>query len=223
MENKIVLCYSGGLDSMIAWHYLGKPTSVYFACSKYSPVEIASIRKTNTDCLIINDINLMRFEQGENAYIPHRNLMFAALASNFGNEVVIAGVRDDRVPDKNPEAFRMMSETLSKISKKNVTVSSPFWTMTKAQIVGWFLHTVADAVELIHKSCSCYSGNSTACNSCPSCFRKNTALFVNGILIPFYNDRLVEQYKIRIDSQCYYDPERERHMRRYIEWIERNK
>ena len=218
MANDIILCYSGGLDSLVAWHYLGKPKSIYFACSKYAPVEMQSIRKTNPDCLILNNIDLSMFEHGDKSYIPHRNLIFAALASNFGDEVVIAGVKDDLVEDKNEHAFALMTNVLTETSKKSVVVSSPFWGMTKVEVVRWFLRTVPNPMQLIKDSCSCYSGTSFWCKECRSCFRKNVALYANGWGVPFHNEELMYEYKQNIQNGMY-DDERVKHTINYLHYL----
>ena len=42
----MVLLFSGGIDSYVAWHYLSKPQTVYFNLkSRYSNKEMKIIRK----------------------------------------------------------------------------------------------------------------------------------------------------------------------------------
>jgi len=211
----MILCYSGGLDSLIAWHYLGKPPSIYFKCAEYSQVEMDSIRISNPNCIVINRIDLSLYQRGEKAYIPHRNIIFAALASNYDARVVIAGIKDDQVPDKNPQAFELISEALTVTSESPVTVTSPFWDMTKSQIIKWFLDNVPNALSLIKTSVSCYSGEKY-CGECPSCFRKAVALWENNIKLDFANIKLMEEYYMKA-LHYKYNPARCNAILKYIE------
>lgn len=198
----MILCFSGGLDSLIAWHYLGYPKCVFFRCTDYSDTELISATTLNPNVIIDNSLNVQHLQVGKNAYIPHRNLIFAALASNYDNDVVIAGVKDDKVEDKNPLAFKVMGDVLSKTSKSTITVTSPFWKMTKSSIVAWFLDHVPDARMYIQQSVSCYS-DEKYCGRCPSCFRKANALFENGIDYPFFDVALFTEYYEKALRGCY--------------------
>lgn len=210
----MILCYSGGLDSMIAWHYLEKPKSIYFNCSRYSIMEMESVSTTNPKCIISHDLDFRKYEQGENSYIPHRNLMFAAVASNYSNKVVIAGVKDDVVEDKNPNAFFLMSKVLSETSKGYTNIISPFWDWTKSEVVRWFLNNVKEAEWYLQHSVSCYSGEKY-CGSCPSCFRKACALFANGIVLPWNNSKLASIYYDKA-LNAKYDPDRNLSILQYV-------
>ena len=211
----MILCYSGGLDSLIAWHYLGKPPSIYFDCAKYSAVEKQSISETNPNCKMLDVLELSKYQHGENAFIPHRNLIFAALASNYDPEVIIAGVKDDQVSDKNPKAFELMSEVLTRTSKFTVNVRSPFWDKTKSEIVKWFLDNIPNAEALISISVSCYNGE-RYCGKCPSCLRKAVALWDNGIHMDFYNIELLEEYYMKALAYKY-NPKRCNAILKYAE------
>lgn len=193
VSDNIILCFSGGLDSMIAWYYLGKPKCIFFHCSKYSETELNAVLRINPNTIISDALNLKTFEYGDNAYIPHRNILFAAIASNYSNNIVIAGVKDDVVEDKNSQAFDLMSNTLTSTSKKTIYIDSPFWNFTKSEIVKWFIKYVPDAEELIKLSTSCYNGQ-RFCGKCPSCFRKACSLNDNGIFYEFTNNKLIKQY-----------------------------
>lgn len=216
----MILCFSGGLDSLIAWYYLDKPPCVHFQYTSYSSAELVSVMNINPSCNIDNSLNLSHLQKGDNAYIPHRNMMFAALASAYSENVVMAGIADDVVEDKSPEAFKNMSKALTLTSRKRIVVSSPFWEMTKAEIVGWFLDNVEDARQLIKESTSCYT-NERYCGRCPSCFRKACALWYNNIEYPFFNGEMLEYYYLKAISGKYH-PNRNRsiisYYRRQMGW-----
>jgi len=198
----MILCFSGGIDSLVAYYYLGKPPCVYFNCNSYSSAELEAVLSLNPDCIINSTIDLSSTQQGKNAYIPHRNMIFAALASQYDSVVVMAGVKDDEVEDKNPSAFHAIGMTLTATSKSPVSVISPFWEMTKPQVIGWFLENVPKAVSLMQLSVSCYN-NEKFCGACPSCFRKGSALWANKLSLEFKDQNLLADYYRKAISGAY--------------------
>ena len=204
-RTKEVLCLSGGLDSVIAHYYLKEKLgyavdTIYFDYGGYCSDEIPVVKGMFPNTIIDSDLTLSKWNESDpNAYVPYRNLMFAAKAASYGYEIVfMAGVKDDVVEDKSPEAFKLMSCALSKLGKKLVDVKSPFWDMTKAQIVEWFLkdsEVKSIARRILHESLSCYAPiNGEACLCCPSCFRKWNALWENGIQSNFLNEDMMRLY-----------------------------
>ena len=228
--DKEVLCLSGGLDSTIAWHYLQYPEAVYVKLNhRYQQKELTTIQNlkkyieshSSLKLLlhIVDGPDLSLFEYGETAYIPRRNLLLALIASYYGNKIYIVGIKGDKVEDKSPEAFKTMSYAINFISKPTdipVKIDSPFWNMTKTQIVKWFLDTFNEkyALGILKTSVSCYSQSTLGqCGRCPSCFRKWIALEAAGIKCYdwFENDirkwEGIKRYRKRAE-EGYYDPAR---------------
>ena len=197
-----ILCLSGGLDSMIAYFYLGEPRTIFFDTGGYADAEKEIVLKIAPDTIIDTSLNFTQISTNEKAFIPNRNLLFAARAMAYAPTVVIAGVKDDKVSDKNEKAFDSMTQVLRRINGVSPTdpgslikVYSPFWEMTKAEIVNEFLNFQAGAEELIDLSISCYTPvDGKECLSCPSCFRKWNALWENGIQRDFKNIQLMREY-----------------------------
>jgi 7-cyano-7-deazaguanine synthase len=217
----MILLFSGGIDSYVAWHYLRKPATVYFNLrSRYSNKEIRVVKKLIPSTIIDNSLNLSDREIGEKAYIPFRNLLLAAQAVKYSDLVVIAGLKDDIVSDKNELIFSKMSELLSEMEGRNIEIVSPFWDTTKDEVVKWFLKNGGTEEQLL-STVSCYSPDEdiTYCGSCPSCFRKWIALNNNGIEIEFYNEQLMREYYLRAING-HYIPERNRAI---IETIKKEK
>ena len=218
-----ILCFSGGLDSFIAWHYLGKPPTVYFYtrlphCEK----ELRFVTHITEGEVIID--HSLDFSSEKEIYIPHRNLLFASRASVYAQKVWIAGIKDDNVEDKTEEAFDSMTYCLSYIGKEPVVVDSPFWGKTKTQICKWFLqhkmteHNKQEIGDMLnYLSISCYSGSSDACHMCESCFRKSCAMFNAGMESFFNNESMVEEYKNKALNENYVK-ERNEDIIRYAEW-----
>jgi len=196
-EDRRVLLFSGGLDSFIAWHYLNKPPCVYFdiglpVCQQ----EIRVIKELGIPVTIDTSVNLADREvEGVNKFIPGRNLYYAMLATKYADKIYMAGLSDDNVNDKNKGIFQEFSRTLSTLNNKEIKVLSPFWEMTKADIVKWYLQNVGDTESLV-KTGSCYelTEDSNYCGKCTCCFRKWVALWVNGIYLSFYNRDLIAEY-----------------------------
>lgn len=226
--HKEVLCMSGGTDSLIAWYYLNKPTALYFQMGhRYQQKELQAIKNItaidetmNVD--VVDTVTLGYYEEGQNAYIPRRNFIIASIAANYGNKIYICGIKGDRVEDKTPEAFKTMAYALNFIKKpeeKEIFIESPFWQMTKTEVIKWFLDEVDQAEELLRASLSCYMPLEVSegqCGACPACFRKWVALENAGIecLDWFENDITkwegIQHYKDNLDL---YDSQRQKEIK----------
>jgi 7-cyano-7-deazaguanine synthase len=211
-----ILCMSGGMDSVIAWYYLEKPPCIFFNTKlPYSSTEYRATQNLGISCIVDYSLD---FSQEKEIYIPHRNLLFASRASVYAQEVVIAGLKDDCVEDKTPAAFDLMSYTLSAIGKEKVRVTSPFWQMTKSDLIKWAIDNVVTFPDIFRFSISCYNTkNGEPCYSCPSCFRKACALNENGIYYPFNKEdtKLIHSYRYKAETN-WYIPERNQSILKFI-------
>jgi len=197
-----VVLVSGGIDSFVAYHMLKSRgftdvRPVYFNLgTKYSEKEIGVVKKLYPEVTIDLSMDLADRERGEKAYIPFRNLLLACQAVQYADSVVIAGVKDDVVSDKNEAIFEEFSKLLSAMEGRRITVWSPLWSYTKAEAVEWWLQECDPShKELIEDTVSCYSaGEIEYCGRCPSCFRKWCAFWENGIKYDFYNEELMREY-----------------------------
>ncbi len=210
---KRVILVSGGIDSTIAWHFY----STMRQADENIPVFIAydqEYMKEERAALLqldIPNVQEMRIDidPGLDVFVPARNLTFAsAVASAYDpDEIVIAGLRDDVVVDKTPEAFTEMSNIISKFSKKQIKVISPFWGKSKGEIVGEFLQWHKSADLIIRECFSCYSPvDHWHCGNCPACFRRYVAMVTNGIPADFDNKALIIEY---LDKIHRYDSDRQ--------------
>jgi 7-cyano-7-deazaguanine synthase len=200
-----ILLLSGGIDSFVAWHWFNKPQTLYFNLrSRYSEKEMRVVKRLDPSIIIDDSLNLGSREIGDKAYIPFRNLLLAAQAVKYSDVVVIAGLKDDVVSDKNEAIFQDMSTILSKMEGRSIQVISPFWQHTKEQVVKWFL-TNGGTEQKILSTVSCYDPDPdvTYCGRCPSCFRKWVALRSNGIDVPFFNTQLMNEYYQKAQQGVY--------------------
>ena len=203
INGEVVLCFSGGVDSFIGNHYLTEQGrvfhSIYFDLgSRYTSKERNHMQEFwhNKVKIVFALSWLGTLEQRDTAFIPYRNLYIAMTASlYYAPNVCICGLKDDVCSDKNEEVFKLWSDHLSVIGQKDVKIFSPFWEMTKSEIVAWYLSTGGKERGLLD-TVSCYSnGIDNYCGECRACFRKCVAFGVNGIDLPFYDGELVAEYR----------------------------
>lgn len=188
-----VLLFSGGLDSYPAWHYLGRPPTVYFNLGhRYLGPELAAITELAERCgipvEISDELNLAQWEAPD-AIIPMRNVYLAMLAANRAETAWCVGVRGDHVADKSPEAFAEISAFISRYTGSPFTLDSPFWSMTKTEIVAWYLAEGLPAEDLLLTySCSRDDESRVHCGRCSSCLRRWISLVNNDVTADFELD-----------------------------------
>lgn len=206
-NDSCILLFSGGIDSFVAWHYLGHPQTLFFyARTRYSNKEFKIVKELIPNTIIDQSLDLHDREYGEKAYIPFRNLIFFLQATKYSDHIVLAGVADDQVSDKNEKAFKDFSRLAFKLEGRPVKLTSPFWKMTKKQVIQWYLNNIGDVPTLL-KTTSCYHPAGHYCGRCPSCFRKWCALWANKIYLEFSNQELMDQYLQSANAKKYL-PER---------------
>ncbi|MFA6423574.1 MAG: 7-cyano-7-deazaguanine synthase [Patescibacteria group bacterium] len=209
---KEILLFSGGLDSFIAWHYLGHPPVLFLdAKQSYVKKEFGTVKyfakKLKMNLIIDNTLDLLKWEK-ENYYIPYRNVFFAMIASLYAEKVYLVGIKGDSVDDNNSEITKVMSSFLENFnSGQKIEITSPFYNMTKSEIVKWYLDQKLP-IDDLKRSRSCYDKNSkTQCGECGSCFRRWIAFENNGIKEKYdknpWDWKELENYRIRMEKGLY--------------------
>lgn len=225
-----ILLYSGGLDSFLTYQYLTrlghKLRLVYFNMhTKYAEAEMALFKSSIFKSImpyveIRNELNFCGIEQ-EDAYVPDRNLI-AILATHAiapdVDVIYIGSSLSDRVNDNNKEVFEKLSDLLSTVHERKISVTSPFLDKHKCDIMKSFIDsnmfwtypqnynisTIAEELTF-----SCYyptkdeDGNWHECQSCPACLRKNVVLNYAGLFRPMKQtcSDLVDKYYHEADSK----------------------
>ena len=190
MENngKEVLLFSGGMDSLISYFYVGKPQLIYFCLNhRYEYREFDVIqrleRMLNTKVKFSRMFNLRKYEHPD-AHIPLRNYYVAqGVLSEFPDvtKIYLACQKGEQsIPDRSPEFFKDITHILSKEAERPVEVINTFPDMTKVQMVKWYMENVGD-VEILKASVGCYSAEDIHCGSCGACLRRSVAFAANNI------------------------------------------
>lgn len=206
---KEVVCFSGGVDSLIAWYRVGRPDLLYVELGhKYFQLETLAIEEL---CQFDREIRTRLkkdkalFRVGEtwelpDAEIPARNLLIAIAAARLGyDKIYLVAQQDERsIPDRSEGFFLEASKMLSSLFRREIRLDPVFPDMDKTDMIEWFLSDASDSsekefrIELIKKTVACYKPVSHGenynsvlpprqCGNCPACFRRAIALTLNGV------------------------------------------
>lgn len=199
----VVVAYSGGLDSYICRYWLQSKgckdtVYVYFDLnSRYTETELVYIKR-QSNIIIDSSLSFLgQYEQGKFAFVPGRNLFIAmTLALKYRDIVVICGLKDDQVEDKNEDVFRQWSTMLSTLFRRPIKVVSPFWKYDKLDVVKNFYLDIGGSLDSLYRDTfSCYNPTGyQPCLSCPACFRKYVVFRCYGYNCIFRNKELAYEY-----------------------------
>lgn len=214
---KIVILYSGGLDSYIMHHYAKKTypeaeiKCIYYkhGCkSEESELknlpDFVSVKQI--DWLDDNNTALSKKSDpfAGNIYIPGRNLVFITLAAcqELPDEIWMGTLVDEnneQATDKNTlfreETEKLLSYVLSPFQKDGVKIRFPFveeeW--TKLNAIQWALDNGLKKNMLI-KQISCWNHDGENCGQCKQCFKRELVFRILDI---------ADKYKINPLSSPY--------------------
>ena len=233
MEKSVVL-YTTGIDSHILLQYVRthidpNTVPVYFQIgARYSTIEQNMVETFEPKAIIDTSLYMKDMEQ-DSAFIPNRNILLTTMAvSKYSKRVFIGGSKSDRVSDNNEKCFDELSRFLTAIDGKDViTITSPFWHVYKDDMVNWYVKSQQGnkgVEKLVHETFSCfrpevankvsnyhfnksdYEVVSRHCYSCSACFRRNAVLYSAGIILPFYNEEIIQKYYDEFTSTIELDP-----------------
>lgn len=189
---KIVILYSGGMDSFILRHYAqAKHPDAEIVCVYYKHGNEAEEHELANlpDFVDVKTIDMVDKEQvllgDTNHIIPGRNMVFLAHAASkyLPDEIWMGSVKGEDLEtstDKNETFCRMMEELLNYVLApyaNPVKIVIPFVRdgLDKSLCLEWALNN-GISLEEIMATKSCYSGEYAACGKCRQCF-KRWALF----------------------------------------------
>lgn len=185
-----VLLFSGGLDSLCAWHLLGRPVAVYVTLGHpYQADELHAMGRLAEQRPALRlhavpgpDLGALQQPDG---HLPHRNLILAAVAAAHcptADRVALGALLGEASPDKSRRFLRAASRVLSVSEVRRVRVTAPFRHLTKTGLLRAYLRAGGDP-QLVALTRSCYEAGDTpyGCGRCQACFRRWVALYRCGL------------------------------------------
>ncbi|MEC3978912.1 hypothetical protein [Amycolatopsis sp. H20-H5] len=139
---EILLC-GGGIDSFVAWHYLGKPQALYFDLGdrnrdqEYRALDTLA-RRHGIRLPVSRELDLGSWEL-QDGVIPLRHLHLAVLACHRADTVWCIAVKGNLGADRSSAAFERLSKLISEVAGRDIRIDSPFRDMTKTEVVHWYV------------------------------------------------------------------------------------
>lgn len=204
--SKDVKLVSGGVDSFIMAKQFPAGKNVYVDFGQpYKEAELSALSRLGIEFEIVTIHHQQKV--GENIFIPDRNLAMAALVAMLydPDRILMAGLRDDNCVDKTPAEFERISDLLSRYASHPIKVVSPYWKISKGEVVQNFCREFPG--EQLVNTFSCYNPKEgQPCGDCPACLRRVVALETNGVDTGLsLSDRVIREYLPKIYQ---YDPDR---------------
>ena len=233
-----VLCFSGGLDSVIAWFYLSYQLNYKVEASlyckfghRYEEEELAALTALNEQFslhsldpkIVVSSVysSYGGIREEANANIPARNLLLAVEAANRGGNLIhIVCQKDERsLEDRSERFFKDASTMLAGLyNEQYLRVDPVFPDWDKTQMVEWFLMTPKFSLSyhqrlgFIRKTVACYQPvSSVPCGNCGACFRRAVAL-ANSKIFEEHAEPVFESATAKryIEKNRDYSPERQK-------------
>ena len=151
------------------------------------------LTRLDPDVTIINMKDLGQFERVETDFIlPLRNLYLIALATNFGEHIILGANATDATLDKTEEFAEKLEDLLNYMylpqkwtAGKEIKVDVSYRNYTKSQLLKMYLDNGGSVEEVYNHTFSCYTpNNKKECHNCRPCFLKLMAFVDNDITLP---------------------------------------
>ncbi len=221
----IVILFSGGMDSYIAYLYAKKKYSkmnIKLVYVDYGYPYAEAEKQTIINLGLENETHFIDFsflrenqKKGESLWgeiFPGRNWILALAASEFIENrgeiwmLAIGGEVKKQWGDKSEYFFKNTSRILSEQLNKTITITSPFMYKTKGELVEWYIQEGYDIEVLKKKTIGCHfvsSAGQLPCGQCMGCAHRHVGMNWNGI-IEDYENNVVEHckkiYQAELDS-----------------------
>lgn len=207
-----VLLYSGGMDSWLIDKLVNPDVKLYIDMGTRSCD--GEITKLPDDVTIVDFKSLAQFERVDSDFIlPLRNLYLIAIASMYGNHIILGANKTDITNDKTYEFADKLEDLLNYMwlpqkwtSGKHINVDVSYREYTKSDLLKLFLQNGGTWEDAYYNSFSCYTpDNVSECHNCRPCFLKLMAFIDNGIelpkeilqtYIPYINQKLIEYSEV---------------------------
>lgn len=177
---KKVQLYSGGMDSYIISKIWDPDVKVYF---DYGIPQNKEEMKHLPEDVIVKHLPISEYMQDDGLNtIPLRNLIFASIAVNYGDEILIGGLKSDVHFDKTEEFARMCTDLFNSVLQNDVIshtvkVVTPFRNYTKTDLVYEYLKRGGSIDDVENNSWSCHTpDDGKPCGKCVPCIARAKAL-----------------------------------------------
>lgn len=177
---KKVQLYSGGMDSYIISKLWKPDVKLYL---DYGTEQNEMEKKKLPEGTVVKPFPIGEYIEDDGIRtIPLRNLLFAAVAVNYGDVIAIGGLKTDLHYDKKPEfaegCTKLFNSVLNKErSHRNVEVVIPFAEYSKADLVYKYLKAGHTVEEIDENSWSCHTPKmGKPCGECQACKAKRLAI-----------------------------------------------
>jgi 7-cyano-7-deazaguanine synthase in queuosine biosynthesis len=145
------------------------------------------VQKLVPDTLIEDRLNLADWE-ARDANIPLRNAFLVMIASYYDTSIALVVQKGELdIPDRSVKFFNEFGGMLTFLWGRRTTLTTPFFAMTKTQMVRWYLDEGLNPATLLSTR-SCYSPDDLPCGACAACFRRWIAFVNNGLTENYTND-----------------------------------
>jgi 7-cyano-7-deazaguanine synthase len=189
-----VLLFSGGMDSVCAWHLCGYPRRVYVKLgSAYEERELEHILGSASGYAPLTVLDAGKWlgarTDDATARVPMRNLFLAvaAAAATGADRVMLAATAGETATDKSRAFARAASRAMSQAEGRPVRLVLPVKHLTKRQLAARLLAALGRTRgEKVLRACpTCYvartAQGTVGCGRCMSCVRRWQAMSLNGI------------------------------------------
>lgn len=219
-RKKLAICYSGGMDSYLAYHWAITRLKIdpkdiiciYFDIGHpYAWKEKEAMQKIGIPYITmpvgICNPEFDNIPTVDKYIIPGRNMIFASIAGSLADTVWIAGIKfEDHylMYDKNSNFYRLATLAISQAMGAITTVETPFAFMSKTECLLWAKRH-KNIMYHLHDTVSCYSEKPGRCGQCGLCSKRKIAMVAAGIeendylenpLNNLFMTKLVKEYKL---------------------------
>lgn len=216
MKASAVVLMSGGPDSLITLRWVeSHPSSsdvmpLYVDVgNRYGDSEWAALcrisRRTGEVFHAVQVLQSLGQWEDSDAHIFGRNAFLTMVAAKYlpkGGWIFLTVQKDELdIPDRTPEFLEHMGVLLSGLAKHPITVSSPWLSSDKTDMVKWYLDSGYSKQDLLDTT-SCYKRlrGLLQCGDCPACIRRFIAFSLNGLEESYNIDpRKSETAKVYVD------------------------